>query len=42
MLDFSFPKLKEQQVKNIFLEVNTKNDFAINAYEACGFEKQEP
>ncbi len=39
MLDFSFPKLKEQQVKNIFLEVNTKNDFAINAYEACGFEK---
>ncbi len=39
MLDFSFPKLKEQQVKNIFLEVNIKNDFAINAYEACGFEK---
>lgn len=39
MLDFSFPKLKEHQVKNIFLEVNTKNDFAINAYEACGFEK---
>lgn len=39
MLDFSFPKLKENQVKNIFLEVNTKNDFAINAYEACGFEK---
>ena len=39
MLDFSFPKLKEQQVKNKFLEVNTKNDFAINAYEACGFEK---
>lgn len=39
MLDFSFPKLKEQQVKNIFLEVNTKNDFAINAYEASGFEK---
>lgn len=39
MLDFSFPKLKESHVKNIFLEVNTKNDFAINAYEACGFEK---
>lgn len=39
MLDFSFPKLKEQQVKNIFLEVNTKNDFAINTYEASGFEK---
>lgn len=39
MLDFSFPKLKEANVNQIFLEVNTKNDFAINAYEACGFEK---
>lgn len=39
MLDFSFPRLKEFHVKNIFLEVNIKNDFAINAYEACGFEK---
>ncbi|SFM64763.1 Ribosomal protein S18 acetylase RimI [Algoriella xinjiangensis] len=39
MLDFSFPKLKNEGVDEIFLEVNTKNDFAINAYEACGFEK---
>ncbi len=39
MLDFSFPKLKEAAVKQIFLEVNTKNDFAINAYETCGFVK---
>lgn len=39
MLDFSFPKLKEQNIENIFLEVNTKNDFAINAYETSGFEK---
>lgn len=39
MLDFSFPKLKKEGVDEIFLEVNTKNDFAINAYETCGFEK---
>ncbi|WP_413533651.1 GNAT family N-acetyltransferase [Empedobacter brevis] len=39
MLDYSFPRLKDEHVKNIFLEVNTKNDFAINAYESCGFEK---
>ena len=39
MLDYSFPQLKENGVKQIYLEVNTKNDFAINAYEASGFEK---
>ncbi len=39
MLDFSFPNLKEAAVLQIFLEVNTKNDFAINAYETCGFVK---
>lgn len=39
MLDFSFSRLKDADVQNIFLEVNTKNDFAINAYQACDFTK---
>jgi len=39
MLDFSFPRLQELDVKEIYLDVNTKNEFATNAYEACGFVK---
>mgnify|MGYP003365223149 CR=1 FL=1 len=39
MLDYSFSELKAIDVKSIYLDVNTKNDFAINAYETCGFVK---